>query len=131
MVNLKAIGIYLLVQLFIIQICAAQKPSPIEYIDAGVKLIELFKKSKTKDSNVCIYEVKFKNSSDLSLEINILTSSSDSIINTLIVPSSESGSLYSLEEGIYRYKINSVENIRIKESEFILTECGTLEIQIK
>lgn len=125
---------YIIIALFLLSNqpnCIAQKTSPIDYIDAGVRFIELFKPSKSSKKDACIYEVNFKNKSNHNLDISIMMTSTDSIVRRLIIPPGEQGSIFSLTEGVYRYVISTSNGDKLKESEFFLNKCGVLEMKIE
>lgn len=109
--------------------CSAQKNTPVDYIEAGTKLLEIFTKSSDKNIDDCIFEVKFDNKS--SEKITIFIEERDSLINRAVIPPNSSSSLYSLLRGTYKCKIKNESNEILKESEILIDECGKLELKIE
>lgn len=120
---------YLLTIDFLSNVSFAQKISLIDYIDASIRVVELFKKSNNDEN--CNYALEFQNKTENSISVEILIPEKDSIVKRLIIPVNEKGTSFSSFSRIYNCRIKNEYGKIIKESEYQLNECGILKIKLE
>lgn len=109
----------------------AQETKPIDYIDAGVKLLQIFSKSSSSNVGDCVYALEFNNRTNQSVAVEIMLPEKDSLVRKLQIPVNDVSSIFTLTKRAYSFKIRDDTGVVIKESEFLLKDCGTLKIKIE
>ena len=123
---------FVLIIIFSQSFVIAQKTSPIEYIEAGKMIIDIFRKdARINEDNTCTQSMCFENNYNESLEILIFEVNQDSVIRKLTAPKNTKNCIYSLDAGIYKFAIKFEKGELIRETEFILKRCEDFYIKVK
>lgn len=109
----------------------AQKSNTLEYIDTGLKIIELFRNKPNNSTENCTTLISLNNKKEHSIHVHIEDINMDSIVSKIITPKRSKGNIYSLNPGLYKCVIKDFKGETLMSTELQIKKCNAIEIQIK